>query len=53
MEIDDADVLHQGFVEKGALILGPPTDKPYGMREFTVATPDGYRLVVGQVLAGR
>jgi uncharacterized glyoxalase superfamily protein PhnB len=51
MHVDDADALHQEFVEKGALILDPPADKPHGMREFTVATPDGHWLVMGQTLA--
>jgi catechol 2,3-dioxygenase-like lactoylglutathione lyase family enzyme len=51
MDVDDADAFYEEFVEKGALILDPPTDKPYGMREFTVATPDGHRLVMGQALA--
>ncbi len=50
MEIDDVDALHKEFVGKGALILDPPIDRPYGMREFTVATPDGHRLVIGQTL---
>jgi uncharacterized glyoxalase superfamily protein PhnB len=49
VEVDDVDSLHQEFSLKGAIILAPPTDRPYGMREFTVATPDGHRFVIGRV----
>lgn len=51
MEVDAVDVLHDEFVQRGALILSPPADRPYGMREFVVATPDGHRFVVGQPVA--
>lgn len=53
VEIDDVDALHDEFVSKGALILQPPADKPYGMREFVVATPDGHRMTIGQDLSRR
>jgi catechol 2,3-dioxygenase-like lactoylglutathione lyase family enzyme len=49
MEVDDVDSLHKEFALRGAVLLEPPTDRPYGMREFTVATPDGHRFVIGQV----
>ncbi|HHQ4314274.1 TPA: VOC family protein [Serratia fonticola] len=48
--VDDAQALYDEFVSKGAIILAPPVDKPHGMREFTIATPDGHRMVVGQDL---
>ncbi|MFT4066184.1 VOC family protein [Paraburkholderia sp.] len=51
MEVDDVDALHEEFARKGALILEPPADRPYAMRECVVATPDGHRFVVGQPLA--
>lgn len=28
----------------------PPIDRAWGMREFAVATPDGHRLMVGEIL---
>ena len=31
----------------GAIILSPPTPQPYGMREFTIADPDGNRIHFG------
>jgi predicted enzyme related to lactoylglutathione lyase len=48
--VDGAQALYDEFVSKGAIILAPPVDKPHGMREFTIATPDGHRMVVGQDL---
>jgi len=50
LEVADVDALHAEFVRQGALILSPPTDRPYLMREMTVATPDGHRFVVGHSL---
>ncbi|RZF29769.1 bleomycin resistance family protein [Paraburkholderia sp. UYCP14C] len=50
MEVDDVDVLHDEFVRQRALIVSPPADRPYGMREFVAATPDGHRFVVGQAV---
>jgi catechol 2,3-dioxygenase-like lactoylglutathione lyase family enzyme len=47
LEVDDVDSLHSEWARKGALILEPPTDRPYGMRECIVSTPDGHRFVVG------
>lgn len=33
---------------RGAEILSPPGDRPYGLREFVLRTPDGHRIVVGE-----
>jgi len=51
LNIDDADALYNEFVGRGAIILQPPTDRPHGMREFVVATPDGHRMMIGQDLS--
>lgn len=48
IEVDELDSLYREWASKGALILAPPSERPYGMREFIVATPDGHRFVVGQ-----
>jgi uncharacterized glyoxalase superfamily protein PhnB len=50
LHVDDVDALHAEFVARGALILAVPADKPWGLREMPVATPDGHRLMFGQVL---
>jgi uncharacterized glyoxalase superfamily protein PhnB len=51
IEVVDANALHDEFVSRGAIILQPPSDKPHGMREFLVGTPDGHRMMIGQDLA--
>ncbi|SAL47407.1 VOC family protein [Caballeronia humi] len=51
VKVNDADALHDEFVSRGAIILQPPADKPHGMREFLVGTPDGHRMMIGQELA--
>jgi catechol 2,3-dioxygenase-like lactoylglutathione lyase family enzyme len=48
MEAENVDALHEEFAANGAVILQSPADRPYGMREFVVATPDGHRFVIGQ-----
>lgn len=53
LHVDDVDALHEELVSRGALIQQPPANKPHGMREFLVATPDGHRLMIGQDLAAR
>lgn len=51
LNVDDADTLHSELVSRGATILQPPIDRPHGMREFVVATPDGHRMMIGQDLS--
>ena len=47
---DDVDALHADFAARGALILAPPADKPWGWREIPVATPEGHRMMFAQAL---
>lgn len=49
---DDVEALHTELVERGAEILQPPTDKPYGLRDILVRTPGGHVLGIGQLLEG-
>jgi uncharacterized glyoxalase superfamily protein PhnB len=51
LKVANADALHAELVSRGAIILHPPTDKPHGMREFLVGTPDGHRMMIGQDLS--
>lgn len=50
LNVANVDALHEEFVGRGAIILQPPADRPHGMREFLVGTPDGHRLMIGQKL---
>jgi uncharacterized glyoxalase superfamily protein PhnB len=49
--IEGVDELYAEFVAKGAMVTSPPTDKPWGLREFGLKTPDGHRIVCGQEIA--
>ena len=42
------DELYAEVVEKGATLTQKLADKPWGMREFGVRTPDGHRIMLGQ-----
>ena len=44
---DDVDALYRELIERGASIGAPPRDKPWGMREFALATPEGHRMTFG------
>ena len=46
----DVDALYRSARRKGAKVLSPPTDMPYGMREFHLRDPDGYDVAVAQEL---
>ena len=48
---DNVDALHAEFAARGALILKPPADKPWGWREMPVATPEGHRIMFAQAIA--
>jgi uncharacterized glyoxalase superfamily protein PhnB len=48
--VEGVDELYDEFVAKGALVSSKPTDKPWGLREFGLSTPDGHRIVCGQEL---
>lgn len=51
LTVANADALHAELVGRGAIILQAPADKPHGMREFLVGTPDGHRMMIGQELS--
>ena len=46
--VDDLDGYHREIVAKGVEITSPPGDRPWGMREFGVRSPEGHRLMIGQ-----
>ena len=46
--VEGVDDLYREFVRKGALVSSPPTDKPWGLREFGLSTPDGHRITCGE-----
>lgn len=52
LEVADVDAWFEAVSGRGADILFPPADRPWGMREFAVRTPDGHRFMVAAALAG-
>ena len=52
VSVEGVDALHAEVAGRGAEILSPPTTKPWGMREFTLRTPDGHRLAFGEPVPG-
>ena len=47
LSVSEVDALHAELTERGAQ-CSAPTDTAYGMREVTVTTIDGHRIVFGQ-----
>jgi heme-degrading monooxygenase HmoA/predicted enzyme related to lactoylglutathione lyase len=43
---EEIDALHAHVHECGAAVAGPPTDQPWGLRDFRLVDPDGYYLRV-------
>ena len=50
--VDDADALHERYLETGAQIQQKPVDRPWGAREMLVVDPDGHVLRIGGPVAG-
>jgi len=44
IKVDDADAIHAEHLHRGAKVISPPDDKPWGVREYTVEDPSGYHL---------
>lgn len=51
LNVRDAAGLYAEAVRNGVEIWHRLADKPWGMREFGIVTPDGHRIVFGEVLA--
>jgi uncharacterized glyoxalase superfamily protein PhnB len=48
--VSDIDALYAEWCIKGVRMHRAIQDEPYGLRDFTIATPDGHRLTVGMEL---
>ena len=46
VEVDDVDACHAAAVDRGAEIIHPLTDEPWGVRRFFVRDPDGHVINV-------
>jgi aspartate racemase len=48
LRVRGVDALHRELSARGVEALAPPADKPWGLREFTLRTPDGHRVTFGE-----
>lgn len=48
LRVDDADGYYEDVRVRGIGVLSPIETKPWGMREFSVMSPEGHRLMIGQ-----
>ena len=48
--VENVDEVYAEFIERGANILSKIANKPWGIREFSVVTPDGHRIGFGQMI---
>ena len=51
IEVDDLDAYRSEIDDALVDLINEPRDKPWGMREMGVRTPDGHRVTIGQVIA--
>ena len=49
--IDGIDQFYQEVAARGAMVTSRPADKPWGLREFGLSTPDGHRITCGELIA--
>ena len=50
VHVDDAAALYKEYQGRNVTFWHPIGDKPWGMREFAIVTPDGHRIAFGQEL---
>lgn len=50
LHVQDARGLWEEVLRNGVEVWHPIEDKPWGLREFGIVTPDGHRLVFGERL---
>jgi catechol 2,3-dioxygenase-like lactoylglutathione lyase family enzyme len=48
--VEGIDDLHREFLSRGLTPNEEPRDKPWGIREFGITTPDGHTIMFGQPL---
>jgi predicted enzyme related to lactoylglutathione lyase len=53
LRVDDVDSYFQSLLAKGVTISHPIENKPWGMREFGVMSPEGHRIMIGQSVGER
>ena len=49
--VNGVDAFHRTAVERGARVVNPLTDHPWGLRDFVAEIPGGHRLAFGERMA--
>jgi hypothetical protein len=49
--VSAVDALQAAAVERGARVVNPLTDHPWGLRDFVAEIPGGHRLAFGERIA--
>jgi catechol 2,3-dioxygenase-like lactoylglutathione lyase family enzyme len=53
LTVEGLDQLHQELSARGAPVISEPEDQPWGVREFSIRTPDGHRIRFGERIPAR
>ena len=48
MATGDIDALAKAIVDRGGTLDQPPTDQEWGMRDFSLTDPDGFKITIGK-----
>lgn len=48
LTVEGLDQLHQELSARGAQVISEPENQPWGLREFSIRTPDGHRIRFGE-----
>ena len=48
--LEGVDQFYNEVTARGALVSSAPDDKPWGLREFGLRTPDGHRITCGELI---
>jgi uncharacterized glyoxalase superfamily protein PhnB len=51
VRVENADAHHARAAQSGAKVVSPPTDYPYGERQYSVEDPAGHRWTFSQSVA--
>jgi uncharacterized glyoxalase superfamily protein PhnB len=51
--VEGIDSYYEEVTARGALVASKPEDKPWGLREFGMRTPDGHRITCGEPIPKR
>jgi uncharacterized glyoxalase superfamily protein PhnB len=48
LTVEGLDQLHQELSARGTQVIAEPENEPWGLREFSIRTPDGHRIRFGE-----